>query len=614
MRGIVLAGGSGTRLYPITKGISKQLIPIFDKPMIYYPISVLMLAGIREILIISTPFDLPSFKRLLGDGSDYGCRFEYAEQPSPDGLAQAFIIGEKFIGNDAACLVLGDNIFNGNGFSALLKKAVEDAEQNNKATVFGYWVSDPERYGVAEFDKEGNCLSIEEKPEHPKSNYAVVGLYFYPNKVVEVAKNIKPSARGELEITTVNQQFLQDGNLKVQTLGRGFAWLDTGTHDSLAEASTYIEVIEKRQGLKVACLEGIAYRKGWIDEEKMRQLAQPMLKNQYGQYLLSVIEEVKTIVITGGAGFIGSHVVRLFVNKYPDYHIINLDKLTYAGNLANLKDIEDKPNYEFVKMDICDFDAFYKLMQDKKVDGVIHLAAESHVDRSIKDPFTFAKTNVMGTLSLLQAAKLYWESLPEKYENKRFYHISTDEVYGALELTHPEGIEPPFTTTASSAEHHLAYGDKFFLETTKYNPRKPLPVYGKGENVRDWLYVVDHARAIDLIFHEGKVADTYNIGGFNEWKNIDIIKVLINTVDRLFGRKEGEDMDLITYVTDRAGHDLRYAIDSTKLQKELGWEPSLQFEEGIEKTVRWYLDNQEWLDNVTSGDYQKYYDNMYAER
>ena len=299
--------------------------------------------------------------------------------------------------------------------------------------------------------------------------------------------------------------------------------------------------------------------------------------------------------------------VRLFVNKYPDYHIINLDKLTYAGNLANLKDIEDKPNYEFVKMDICDFDAFYKLMQDKKVDGIIHLAAESHVDRSIKDPFTFAKTNVMGTLSLLQAAKLYWESLPERYEGKRFYHISTDEVYGALELTHPEGIEPPFTTTASSAEHHLAYGDKFFL-------RKPLPVYGKGENVRDWLYVVDHARAIDLIFHEGKVADTYNIGGFNEWKNIDIIKVLINTVDRLLGRKEGEDMDLITYVTDRAGHDLRYAIDSTKLQKELGWEPSLQFEEGIEKTVRWYLDNQEWLDNVTSGDYQKYYENMYANR
>lgn len=293
MKGIVLAGGSGTRLYPITKGISKQLIPIFDKPMIYYPISVLMLAGIREILIISTPYDLPSFKRLLGDGSDYGCQFEYAEQPSPDGLAQAFIIGEKFIGNDSACLVLGDNIFNGNGFTALLKKAVEDAEQNNKATVFGYWVSDPERYGVAEFDKEGNCLSIEEKPAKPKSNYAVVGLYFYPNKVVEVAKIIKPSARGELEITTVNQEFLKEGNLKVQTLGRGFAWLDTGTHDSLAEASTYIEVIEKRQGLKVACLEGIAYRKGWIDDAKMREIAQPMMKNQYGQYLLQVIDEVK---------------------------------------------------------------------------------------------------------------------------------------------------------------------------------------------------------------------------------------------------------------------------------------------------------------------------------
>lgn len=293
MKGIVLAGGSGTRLYPITKGISKQLMPIYDKPMIYYPISVLMLAGIRDILIISTPFDLPGFKRLLGDGSDYGVHFEYAEQPSPDGLAQAFTIGKDFIGNDSACLVLGDNIFQGNGFSSMLREAVRTAEEEKKATVFGYWVNDPERYGVAEFDMDGNCLSIEEKPENPKSNYAVVGLYFYPNKVVDVASKIKPSARGEYEITTVNQWFLNDKELKVQTLGRGFAWLDTGTHDSLSEASTYIEVLEKRQGLKVACLEGIAYRKGWINEEKMRELAKPMLKNQYGQYLLKVIDEVK---------------------------------------------------------------------------------------------------------------------------------------------------------------------------------------------------------------------------------------------------------------------------------------------------------------------------------
>ena len=391
----------------------------------------------------------------------------------------------------------------------------------------------------------------------------------------------------------------------------------------------------------------------------------------------------RNIIITGGAGFIGSHVVRLFVNKYPEYKIINLDKLTYAGNLANLKDIEDKPNYKFVKMDICDFEAFYQLMQDERVDGIIHLAAESHVDRSIKDPFTFARTNVMGTLSLLQAAKLYWESLPEKYEGKRFYHISTDEVYGALAMNHPEGIEPPFKTVASS-EGHKAYGDEFFYETTKYNPhspysaakassdhfvrayhdtygmptivtncsnnygpyqfpekliplfinnirhRKPLPVYGKGENVRDWLYVEDHARAIDLIFHKGKVAETYNIGGFNEWKNIDIIKTIIKTVDIALGRvvlsdeqraisgtlpdEMFPDMDLITFVTDRLGHDARYAIDSTKLQKELGWEPSLQFEEGIEKTVRWYLDNQEWMDNITSGEYEKYYEEMYKGR
>ena len=293
MKGIVLAGGSGTRLYPITKGISKQLIPIYDKPMVYYPISVLMLAGIREILIISTPQDLPGFRRLLGDGSDFGVRFEYAEQPSPDGLAQAFIIGERFIGDDTVCLVLGDNIFHGSGFSRLLKEAVRSAEEDRKATVFGYWVSDPERYGVAEFDKDGNCLSIEEKPKVPKSNYAVVGLYFYPNKVVEVAKHIKPSARGELEITTVNQEFLKDGELKVQVFGRGYAWLDTGTHDSLAEASTFVEVIEKRQGLKIACLEGIALRKGWITTERMRELAQPMIKNQYGQYLLKVIDELK---------------------------------------------------------------------------------------------------------------------------------------------------------------------------------------------------------------------------------------------------------------------------------------------------------------------------------
>lgn len=381
------------------------------------------------------------------------------------------------------------------------------------------------------------------------------------------------------------------------------------------------------------------------------------------------MESKRNILITGGAGFIGSHVVRLFVNKYPDYHIINLDKLTYAGNLANLHDIKDKPNYTFIKADICDFETVLEIIRKFNVDGIIHLAAESHVDRSIKDPFTFANTNVIGTLSMLQAARIYWESQEKPWEINGvpclFYHISTDEVYGALEITAPDGLESPFSTKASSAHHHV-YGEKFFTEENSYHPhspysaakaasdhfvrsfhdtygmptlvtncsnnygpyqfpekliplfinnirhRKPLPVYGRGENVRDWLFVEDHARAIDTIFHKGQVADTYNIGGFNEWKNIDLIKVLVNTVDRQLGRAESEDLDLITFVTDRKGHDMRYAIDSRKLQKELGWEPSLQFEEGIELTVRWYLENQEWLDNVTSGDYLKYYQNMYG--
>ena len=477
MKGIVLAGGSGTRLYPITKGVSKQLLPIYDKPMVYHPISVLMLAGIRDILIISTPQDLPGFKRLLGEGSDYGVNFSYAEQPSPDGLAQAFIIGKEFIGGDSACLVLGDNIFYGSGFTRKLKEAVRTAEEDGKATVFGYWVSDPERYGVAEFDDQGNCLSIEEKPEHPKSNYAVVGLYFYPNKVVRVAQEIKPSARGELEITSVNQWFLNDGELKMQLLGRGFAWLDTGTHDSLSEASTFVEVLEKRQGLKIGCLEAIAFRNGWIDAAKLKELAKPMLKNQYGQYLLKLAEEQRptglegiqspeivlgmNILVTGGAGFIGSHtIIELYKAGHTAVVVDNLsnskpESLRRVAQILRQEGVVDDSfqGVPFHEVDIRDRKGLDRVLDKYSFDACIHFAGLKAVGESVSKPIEYYENNINGTLVLVQAMR--------EHGVKNIIFSSSATVYGNPEIIPiteecPKGVcTNPYGWTKSMLEQVL---------------------------------------------------------------------------------------------------------------------------------------------------------------
>ena len=641
MKGIILAGGAGTRLYPLTMVTSKQLLPVYDKPMIYYPLSTLMLAGIKDILIISTPTDLPNFERLLGDGSQYGVSLSYAVQPSPDGLAQAFLIGEEFIGNDSCALILGDNIFYGGGLGDKLDTAVQNVVAG-KATIFGYYVNDPERFGIMEFDDEtGKILSVEEKPAHPKSNYCITGLYFYDNRVVDFAKKVKPSARGELEITSLNDMYLQDGSLNGIILGRGFAWLDTGTMDSLVEASDYVQMIEKRQGVKISAPEEIAFRKGWITKEKLVESAERYGKSPYGQHLINVAngkmkykiaEEISmTIIFTGGAGFIGANFVFHMLNKYPDYRIVCLDKLTYAGNLSTLAPVMDNPNFRFVKEDICDRKAVYKLFEEEKPDMVVNFAAESHVDRSIENPGVFLETNIMGTAVMMDACR--------KYGIQRYHQVSTDEVYGDLPLDRPDlffteetpiHTSSPYSSSKASADLLvLAYHRTFGLPVTisrcsnNYGPYhfpekliplmianclndKPLPVYGEGLNVRDWLYVEDHCKAIDLIIHKGKVGEVYNVGGHNEMKNIDIVKLICKALDK--------PESLITYVTDRKGHDMRYAIDPTKIHNELGWLPETKFEDGIKKTIQWYLDNREWWETIISGEYQNYYQKMYGNR
>ena len=634
MKGIILAGGSGTRLYPLTMVTSKQLLPIYDKPMIYYPLSVLMNAGIRDILIISTPSDTPRFESLLGDGHQFGVNLSYAVQPSPDGLAQAFIIGEDFIGDDSVAMVLGDNIFHGHG---LKKRLLRAANKKEGATVFGYYVDDPERFGIVEFDSDGKAISIEEKPEKPKSNYCVTGLYFYDNNVVKYAKELKPSARGELEITDLNKIYLEKGELDVELLGQGFTWLDTGTHESLVEATNFVKTVETHQHRKIACLEEIAYLNHWITKDQLLTDIEPLKKNQYGQYLMDVMagklnkENSMKILVTGGAGFIGGNFVHHMVNKYPDYEIVNLDLLTYAGNLETLKPVEDKPNYKFVKGDIADREFIMDLFEKEKFDIVVNFAAESHVDRSIEDPSIFVKTNVEGTVVLLDAAK--------KYGVKRYHQVSTDEVYGDLPLDRPDlfftettplHTSSPYSSSKASADLFvLAYHRTFGLPVTisrcsnNYGPYhfpekliplmisraladEELPVYGKGENVRDWLHVSDHCEAIDLIIHKGKVGEVYNVGGHNERTNLEVVKTILKALDK--------PESLIKFVTDRPGHDMRYAIDPTKLETELGWEPKYNFDTGIAQTIEWYLNNKEWWQNILSGEYANYFDKMYGNR
>ena len=642
MKGIVLAGGSGTRLYPLTRVTSKQLLPIYDKPMIYYPISVLMNAGIRDILIISTPDDTPRFKELLGDGHQFGLHLSYAVQPSPDGLAQAFIIGEEFIGDDSVAMILGDNIFQGQG---LVKRLRAASAKKEGATVFGYYVDDPERFGIVEFDDQGKAISIEEKPEKPKSNYCVTGLYFYDNRVVEYAKQLKPSARGELEITDLNRIYLENGDLDVILLGQGFTWLDTGTHESLVEATNFVKTVETHQHRKIACLEEIAYLNGWISKEEVLEAYEVYKKNQYGKYLKDVLDGkyvdkitselkgVKTmkIIVTGGAGFIGGNFVHHMVNKYPEYQIINLDLLTYAGNLETLKPVEDKPNYKFVHGDIADRDFVFKLFEEEKPDVVVNFAAESHVDRSITDPEAFVRTNVMGTTTLLDACRTYGI--------KRYHQVSTDEVYGDLPLDRPDlfftettplHTSSPYSSSKASADlfvlaYHRTYGLPVTVSRCSNNygpyhfPEKliplmisraladeELPVYGDGANVRDWLHVSDHCEAIDLILHKGRVGEIYNIGGHNERTNLEVVKTILKALDK--------PESLIRYVKDRPGHDRRYAIDPTKIETELGWKPKYNFDTGIRQTIDWYLNNQDWWKHILSGEYSQYFEKMYGDR
>jgi glucose-1-phosphate thymidylyltransferase len=607
MKGIILAGGTGTRLYPITKGISKQLMPIYNKPMIYYPLSTLMESGIREILIITTPHDQASFINLLGDGSEIGCKITYKVQPNPEGLAQAFIIGEEFIGNDSVCLLLGDNIFYGTNLKETLQSCVQELEGG---IVFAYQVSDSSSYGVVEFDENYKAISIEEKPTNPKSDYAVPGIYFYDNKVIQYAKDLKPSSRGELEITGINNRYLEEGTLNVKILDTGTAWLDTGTFESMNHASQFVQVIEERQGIKVGCIEEIAYKNGWISEQELNSIANPLVKSGYGKYLLNLLKNkikpklivgYKNILVTGGCGFIGSNFLNKYVPLFPNINFVNVDVMTYAANENNVH-IKDCKNYKFYKTDIRNLEELDSIFEENQIDAVIHFAAESHVDLSIANPSLFVEVNVNGTSNLLELSK--------KYKIKRFHHVSTDEVYGELSdegfFTENTPLAPNSPYSASKASSDMivrAYNKTYGLncvitrcsnnygpnqDLTKLIPKfitnleagKKVPVYATGSNVRDWLYVEDHCDAIWKVFNDAKSGEVYNIGGNNEKTNMAITNKLIELT--------GKNSSSIEYVTDRLGHDFRYAIDASKIKNDLGWEPQYTFDIGIQKTFEFY--------------------------
>ena len=629
MKGIILAGGKGTRLYPMTKGVSKQLLPIYDKPLIYYPLSILMLASIKEVLIISTPEDTPQYERLLGNGSRLGMKLFYKVQDTPRGLADAFILGEEFIGDDSVCLILGDNVFFGQDMTRMLRRAMEN---KTGATIFGYPVKDARSFGVVEFDKDRNVISVEEKPENPKSNYAVPGLYFYDNRVIEIAKKVKPSARGEIEITAVNNAYLEMGELKVTLLGRGMAWLDTGTPSNMLKAAEFVEAVQDRQGVYVSCIEEIAWRRGFITTDQLKKLGEELKMTEYGRYLLTIAEEQRkmTILVTGGAGFIGSNFIYMLLEERPDWKVICVDALTYAANIHTLNEAFTHSNFVLIGS-VRDSAKINSIFEKEHPDVVVNFAAESHVDRSIENPVIFLETNIIGTAVLMDACR--------KYGIERFHQVGTDEVYGDLPLDRPDlffhedtpiHTSSPYSTSKASADllvqaYHRTYGLPVTISrcSNNYGPYqfpekliplminnasqdKSLPVYGQGINVRDWLYVKDHCYGILAVLEKGRVGEVYNLGGHNEKANIEIVKIILSELDK--------PESLITYVTDRKGHDQRYAIDPSKAMVELGWAPTTMFKDGIKLTIQWYKDHMDWMQECTSGEYTKYYEEMYVNR